>query len=47
MVRLGLATTLLAAASFAQAAHHKAPKVVPGAYIVEYEDSHVSWKMLS
>ncbi|KAL0473307.1 hypothetical protein QR685DRAFT_170578 [Neurospora intermedia] len=40
MVRLGLATTLLAAASFAQAAHQKAPAVVPGAYIVEYEDSH-------
>lgn len=44
MVRLGLATTLLAAASYASAAHvhHKTPKVVPGAYIVEYEDSHVS-----
>ncbi|EGO57967.1 hypothetical protein NEUTE1DRAFT_82047 [Neurospora tetrasperma FGSC 2508] len=40
MVRLGLATTLLAAASFAQAAQQKAPAVVPGAYIVEYEDSH-------
>ncbi|KAK3391845.1 peptidase S8/S53 domain-containing protein [Sordaria brevicollis] len=42
MVRLGLATTLLAAASYASAAHvhHKTPKVVPGAYIVEYEDSH-------
>ena len=43
MVRLSLATSLLAAATFTQAAKHhgKGPAVLPGAYIVEYNEDHV------
>lgn len=41
MVRLSLAATLMAAVGVAQAVRN-APAVLPGAYIVEYEDSQVS-----
>lgn len=41
MVRLSLAATLLAAVGTAQAALNS-PSVLRGAYIVEYEDNHVS-----
>jgi hypothetical protein len=41
MVRLSLATALLAVTGAANATRRKAPAVLPGAYIVEYEDGHV------
>lgn len=41
MVRLNLATALLAVTGAAYATRGKAPNVLPGAYIVEYEDGHV------
>lgn len=40
MVRLNLATALLAVTGAAYATRGKAPNVLPGAYIVEYEDGH-------
>lgn len=39
MVRTAVFTSLLAAAASAFAASHR----VPGGYIVELEDGHVSW----
>lgn len=42
MVRLTLATALLAVTSTAQAIKSKSTSVLPGAYIVEYTDDHVS-----
>ena len=42
MVRVSLVAVLYAAATAVQAAKLKVPAVVPGAYIIEYEDGHVS-----
>ncbi|KAK3681811.1 peptidase S8/S53 domain-containing protein [Podospora appendiculata] len=42
MVRVGLTATLLAAATVARAVQSSTPGVIPGAYIVEYEDNHDS-----
>jgi len=43
MVRINLLSALLAVATITRAAEElKAPEVVPGAYIVEYEDDMVS-----
>jgi hypothetical protein len=42
MVRLTLATALLAVTSTAQAIKSQSSTVLPGAYIVEYTDDHVS-----
>jgi hypothetical protein len=43
MARSGLAALLTAAAIAVQAVNSlKAPAVLPGAYIIEYEDNHVS-----
>lgn len=41
MVRLSLTAALLAAVGVTEAVRNS-PTVLPGAYIVEYEDSHVS-----
>jgi hypothetical protein len=40
MVRVALAAALFAAATTVQAA--QVPSILPGAYIIEYEDNHVS-----
>jgi len=42
MVRLDLATVLLAVATVSQAVKQNTPPIVPGAYIVEYENDQVS-----
>jgi hypothetical protein len=41
MVRLDLAAVLLAVTAVARAVTANTPVVVPGAYIVEYEDDQV------
>lgn len=42
MVRLDFATVLLAVATVSQAVKQNTPAIVPGAYIVEYENDQVS-----
>lgn len=42
MVRLDLTAVLLAAAAVARAVTLNSPSIVPGAYIVEYEEDQVS-----
>jgi len=47
MARLSVAAILLAAAALTRAVTPNTPSILPGAYIVEYEDDHVSplWGM--